>query len=117
MQVVAKIAAQHANAVDREARFPREAIDALREQGLLGIMVPIGLGGESATISDVAELCTILGRACSAASMVFAMHQIKMSSLVHHAGDANWLRAFMRRAASEQLLCGPVQPSAFLGVA
>ena len=86
MQAVARVAAQHADAVDREARFPREAVDALRQQDLLGIMVPLGLGGEGASISDIAELCAILGRACSAASMVFAMHQIKMSSLVHHAG-------------------------------
>lgn len=115
MQAVAKIAAQHADAVDREARFPREAIDALRQQGLLGIMVPRALGGEAATISDIAELCAILGRACSAASMVFAMHQIKMSSLVHHAGDATWLRAFMRRAAREQLLLASATTEAGIG--
>lgn len=115
MQAVANIAAQHADAVDREARFPREAVDALRQQGLLGIMVPVGLGGEDATISDIAELCAILGRACSAASMVFAMHQIKMSSLVHHAGDSAWLRAFMRRAAKRQLLLASATTEAGIG--
>ena len=115
MQAVAVIAAQHADAVDREARFPREAVDALRQQGLLGIMVPLGHGGEGATISDIAELCAILGRACSAASMVFAMHQIKMSSLVHHAGDSPWLRAFMRRAAARQLLLASATTEAGIG--
>jgi acyl-CoA dehydrogenase len=115
MQAVAKVAAQHADAVDREARFPREAVDALRQQGLLGIMVPHGLGGEAAGISDIAELCTILGRACSAAAMVFAMHQIKMSSLVHHSGEANWLRGFMRRAARDQLLLASATTEAGIG--
>ena len=62
MQVVAKIAAQHANAVDQEARFPREAIDALRHQGLLGIMVPRELGGEAATISNIAEQYFVVDR-------------------------------------------------------
>lgn len=115
MEAVADIAAQHADAVDREARFPREAVDALRRQGLLGIMVPVELGGEDATISDIAELCAVLGRACSAASMVFAMHQIKMSSLVHHAGDSPWLRAFMRRAARNQLLLASATTEAGIG--
>ena len=91
-------------AVDAAARFPREAVDAMIEDRLLGIQVPIALGGEGAGFAEIAELCSILGQACSASAMVFAMHHIKLSSLVEHGLDSAWHAGFMRRVASEQLL-------------
>src|SRR5262245_26201641 len=71
----AKIAAANADAVDREARFPHEAIAAVRSQRLLGIMVPHRLGGEGAAMSDVLDVCYALGRACASTAMIYAMHQ------------------------------------------
>ena len=55
-QAVAGVAAQTAVAVDREARFPHEALAAARTQHLLGILVPHELGGEGASLSDVVEV-------------------------------------------------------------
>ncbi|MBY3149857.1 acyl-CoA/acyl-ACP dehydrogenase, partial [Rhizobium laguerreae] len=81
---VAEIAAKHADTVDAEARFPREAVDAMKAERLLGIQVPRHFGGESASITEIAELCSMLGQACAASAMVFAMHHIKLSSLVEH---------------------------------
>lgn len=77
---VAAIASQHADAVDAEGRFPREAVDAMRAEKLLSIQIPADLGGEGASVTEIAELCSILGQACAASAMVFAMHQIKLSS-------------------------------------
>ena len=48
--------------VDRAARFPAEAFAALKEQKLLGILVPRAFGGEGASVRDVAEICHILGQ-------------------------------------------------------
>ncbi|PZM09662.1 acyl-CoA dehydrogenase family protein [Rhizobium tubonense] len=101
---VAAIAAEHADAVDAEARFPREAVDALRAEKLLSVQIPIALGGEGASITEIAELCSILGQACAASAMVFAMHQIKLSSLVEHGNGSEWHCDFMRRIARDQLL-------------
>lgn len=101
---VAAIAATCADAVDLEGRFPREAVTALKAERLLSIQIPAELGGESATITDIAALCTVLGQACSATAMIFAMHQIKLSSLVEHGEDSDWHRDFMRRIARDQLL-------------
>ena len=39
------VAGPAADSVDREARFPREAITALREEQLLSALVPKELGG------------------------------------------------------------------------
>ena len=101
---VAAVAGKYADAVDAESRFPREAVDAMRAERLLSIQIPAELGGEGASITEIAELCSILGQACAASAMVFAMHQIKLSSLVEHGGGSDWHREFMRRIAKEQLL-------------
>lgn len=112
---VAEVAAAHADAVDREGRFPREAVAAMREARLLGMMIPTHLGGEGADFAEIAQVCTVLGGACSAAGMVFAMHQIKVSSLVHHGVESDWHRAFMERLAEKQLLLGSATTEAGIG--
>jgi acyl-CoA dehydrogenase len=101
---VVAIAAKFADTVDFEGRFPREAVDAMKAERLLSIQIPRSLGGESATTTEIAELCSMLGQACAASAMVFAMHHIKLSSLVEHGADSQWHADFMRRIAAEQLL-------------
>jgi acyl-CoA dehydrogenase len=112
---VAEIASAHADAVDREGRFPREAVAAMRETRLLGMMIPTHLGGDGADFAEIAQVCTVLGGACSASGMVFAMHQIKVSSLVHHGLESDWHRGFMQRLAEKQLLLGSATTEAGIG--
>ena len=101
---VAEVAATEAEAVDREARFPRKAIDAARRERLLGAQIPIEFGGDGASISEVADMCYGLGRACASAGMIFAMHQTKIACLVRHGAGSGWHESLMRRVAAEQLL-------------
>jgi acyl-CoA dehydrogenase len=101
---VAGVAAAHAAAVDRESRFPQEAIDAVRAQKLLGIAVPREFGGEGLSTAEVADVCYALGRACASAAMIFAMHQTKVACLVRHGQGSAWHQHLLRRIASEQLL-------------
>jgi acyl-CoA dehydrogenase len=101
---VAEIAAHHAAEVDREARFPREALDMARRERLLGMMVPERLGGEGATTADVVDICYRLGRACSATAMIFAMHQVKVACLIRYGQGHGWHEDLLRRLCSEQLL-------------
>ncbi|KVK83887.1 acyl-CoA dehydrogenase [Burkholderia ubonensis] len=103
-QAVAQIAAQHADTVDREARCPHEAIEAMRARRLLGAMVPVRLGGASASLAAVASACSILGEACASAAMVFAMHQIQVACIVDHARDDDWHMQFMQRLVQHQWL-------------
>jgi acyl-CoA dehydrogenase len=103
-EVVAAVAAADAAGVDREARFPQEAIAAARSQRLLGIAVPHDLGGEGASISDVVDVCYTLGRACASTAMIYAMHQTKVALVVRHGRNSPWHERLLRRLASEQLL-------------
>lgn len=101
---VAAIAALHAEAVDRDGRFPEEALAALKSQRLLGAMVPIELGGEGAAIRALADIAYALGRACASSAMIFAMHQTKVACLIRHGRGDPWRDGLIRRIADEQLL-------------
>ena len=98
----------HADAVDREARFPAEAIHALRQAGAMGSLVPKELGGLGLTVSQVASQCQQLGQACASTAMIYAMHQIKVSCLVNHVLGQAWHREFVQRIARERLLLASI---------
>jgi len=101
---VASVAAAEAEDVDRAARFPKAAIDAARQQMLLGVQIPTEFGGYGASIFDITDMCYTLGRACASTAMIFAMHQTKVACLVRHGTGSDWHEALMRRVAAEQLL-------------
>jgi acyl-CoA dehydrogenase len=101
---VAAAAAAEAEVVDRDACFPQKAIDAAREQKLLGVQIPQEFGGTGASMSDIADMCYTLGRACSSTAMIFAMHQTKVACLIRHGSGSPYHETLMRRVASKQLL-------------
>jgi acyl-CoA dehydrogenase len=103
-RAAADIAKANAAAVDAEARFPGEAFAELRKQRLLGIQVPQSLDGEGATIAEIADVCYILGQACSSTALIYAMHQIKMACIVRHFKNDPAHERILRRIVAEQLL-------------
>jgi acyl-CoA dehydrogenase len=112
---VAAVAAAHAEAVDREGRFPAEAVAALREEGLLGAMIPRHLGGQGATMAQIVGQCQVLGRACSSTAMIYAMHQNQVACTVVHGLDDPWHREFARRIAGEPLLLASITSEVGIG--
>jgi acyl-CoA dehydrogenase len=101
---MAAVAASNADAVDRGAKFPTEAFRVAREQRLLDMLVPVELGGEGASVSDVVDACYVLGRVCASTAMIFAMHQIMVAILVRHARNSPWHNRLLRRLSADQLL-------------
>jgi len=101
---VAAVAADHAVAVDRDSRFPAEAIAAARSERLLGVAVPCELGGEGAGIAAVVDVCYALGRACASTAMIYAMHQASVACLARHGRTSAWHQLLLRRLCNEQLL-------------
>jgi acyl-CoA dehydrogenase len=67
-------------------------------------LVPADLGGGGATVSEVVDVCYVLGRSCASTAMIFAMHQIMVAILVRHARNSPWHRRLLRRLSTEQLL-------------
>jgi len=112
---VAAVAGKFADDVDKQGRFPAEAIAAMKAEGLLGMQVPVELGGMGASIAEVAEACSIVSQECSSSSMVLAMHHIKLSSLIAHGSGDGWHEGFMRRISGEQLLLASATTEAGIG--
>lgn len=110
-----QIAARFADVTDRDSRFPQETVTALREQRFLGMLVPRDYGGQGAQLDDVACVCAELAQGCASSAMIFAMHNIKLASVVSHGQDSPWHRQFMARIAAEQLLLASATTEAGIG--
>jgi acyl-CoA dehydrogenase len=90
--------------VDAAARFPREGIDALRDLQLLSAYVPEELGGMGLDIVQIGKICETLGHYCASTAMVFAMHQIQVACIVHHARGSVYFEDFLRQLVDKQYL-------------
>ncbi len=99
----AAVAAQHADEVDRDGRFPVEALAALKSAGLLSAGFPVELGGAGVGIRELSVVARALGGACSSTGMVFAMHQSQALILARHAAGTP-IEAHVRRIVAQQLL-------------
>ena len=98
------VVSQFATDVDKEARFPTESFNAFKENQLLSTYIPKDHGGDGLTLTEVAELCRILGSYCGSTAMIYAMHQIQVACIVQHAGESAYFDDFQKRIHTEQLL-------------
>lgn len=97
------VAAAHADDVDGRGRFPRETVAALADAKLLSCYVPVEEGGGGASLAEVAQSITAIGRECGSSAMVYAMHQSQAACLVLQGGTP-YLASVRRRLSDEQLL-------------
>lgn len=67
-------AADHAAEVDAEARFPDEAVKALRESGLLGLTLSPDVGGLGGGPQELVEVAGGLAGVCGSTAMIYLMH-------------------------------------------
>ncbi len=102
-EISAQVVAPAAGAVDQEARFPREAFDAIAADGLLSAFVPRAQGGRGASITELVAVTEQLAKSCSSTAMVYAMHQIQVACLVRH-GRSPALRQLTHELVDHQLL-------------
>ena len=99
-----EVIAPAAEAVDRDARFPAEAFEGLKKLRLLSAYIPPEFGGLGLDMTEIAGLCEALGRYCASTAMIFAMHQIQVACIVHHALGTAFFRDYAREIAREQRL-------------
>jgi acyl-CoA dehydrogenase len=114
-QIAKEVVQPKAAEVDREARFPSEALEALRAERLLGAAVPVELGGFGVGLRELADMCQTLGGSCASTGMVFAMHQIQLMCIVRHARDSQYFREYLRELAKRQLLIASVTSEVGIG--
>lgn len=114
-QAVLAIARQASTAVDEEGRFPAETFAALREHGLLGLLVPTAHDGPGGDLRQAAQHCQALSAACGSSGMILAMHHIQVACLVRHSAANGWHADFLRRVNAEQLLLASVTSEVGIG--
>jgi acyl-CoA dehydrogenase len=103
-RVAAEVARPAAPLVDKDARFPQEAFQALREEKLLSAAIPREFGGLGCSLPEVSAMCTELGRACASTATVFAMHQIQVACIARHGANVPFFADYLRQAAEHQWL-------------
>lgn len=113
--VAREFAAPHAHVVDQEARFPIEAINALKREKLLSAYVPVELGGAGAGLTELVDIVEILARECASTAMIFAMHQIQVITLVRHAAGNPWYVNYLRELVEHQYLIASVTSEVGVG--
>lgn len=98
------VAGPAAAAIDRESRFPQEAVAALGEHRLFAASV----GSEDAPAwgyGELVEAARLLGRRCASTGMVWAMHHSQAWVVARHRGDGPvWDDAIARLAEGTRLL-------------
>ncbi len=94
----------HAMEVDRDARFPRESFAALRQAKLLSAYVPRDYGGMGLNLLQIAKICEVLGQHCGSSAMIYAMHQIQVACIVHHAQQSTYFQDYLSQLVQQQRL-------------
>jgi acyl-CoA dehydrogenase len=109
-----QVAAEWADRVDAEARFPAETVAALRASGLLGALVPPDWGGPGASMREMVEAVVILAEHCGSSGLVLAMHQIQVASVVRH-GSASACELVLPGVLAGRLLLANANSEVGLG--
>ncbi|WP_245976218.1 Rv1679 family acyl-CoA dehydrogenase [Amycolatopsis palatopharyngis] len=74
LEPVLTVAREHARDVDAAARFPEEAVAALRDSGLLGLTLPRDVGGLGQGPHEFTEVVSALAAVCGSTAMIYLMH-------------------------------------------
>jgi acyl-CoA dehydrogenase len=107
-RIASEIATSHADDVDRNARFPAESVEALRELNVLSAGVPVSLGGFGCSLQQQGELCAAMAHGCSSSGMVLAMHLIEVACIARHGMESPYFVDVMKRIVSDQTLIASV---------
>ncbi|MCA9706253.1 MAG: acyl-CoA/acyl-ACP dehydrogenase [Myxococcales bacterium] len=73
-QIATDVIAKHAIAVDAEARFPGESMQALAEAGVLGVLSSPDVGGLGLGLGAASQAVRRVAQACGSTAMVLTMH-------------------------------------------
>jgi alkylation response protein AidB-like acyl-CoA dehydrogenase len=72
--IVRDVIAPAALRTDQEARYPRAALEALAEAGLLGLLSARDVGGLGQGLSEAAQVVQRIAQDCPSSAMVLTMH-------------------------------------------
>ncbi|MEP6759711.1 MAG: acyl-CoA dehydrogenase family protein [Actinomycetota bacterium] len=93
--IIANVIEPYAVSVDQDAKFPREALEAMGKTGLLGLVSAQEFGGRGGGIPEAADVIREIARHCGSTAMVVTMHYA--AALVIEAFGSETLRGQVAR--------------------
>src|SRR5713226_7628706 len=94
----------YAAEVDRDHRFPEEAVEAARHAGLMGVLIPREYGGAGLDAIAFALCIEELGQACASTAVIIDVHTSVGSEPILLFGTEEQKRQWLPRLASGELL-------------
>jgi alkylation response protein AidB-like acyl-CoA dehydrogenase len=86
-RVIDEVVAPRADEIDATGGFPREAIEALGKEGILGLSVSAALGGGGGGLGDAADVVRQLAEVCGSTAMVVLMHYAGTILIENHGSE------------------------------
>src|SRR5690242_5992394 len=80
-EIASAVLAPHAAENDKSGRFATEAIDALGNAGLLGLMLPADAGGSGLGPRTFAAVTATLAEADASVAMIYLMHMMGSAAI------------------------------------
>jgi alkylation response protein AidB-like acyl-CoA dehydrogenase len=80
-EIASRVLAPSAGQNDKAARFSTEAVESLGESGLLGLMLPVDVGGSGLGPRTFAAVTATLAEADASVAMVYLMHVLGTATI------------------------------------
>ncbi|TME67490.1 MAG: acyl-CoA dehydrogenase [Chloroflexi bacterium] len=94
----------HAAEVDRDHRFPEASVDAVKEAGLMGVLIPREYGGAGLDALAFAICIEELAQACASTAVIVDVHTSVGTEPILLFGDEAQKKHWLPRLASGELL-------------
>ena len=80
-EIAGRVLAPHAAENDKTGRFPTEAINSLGDAGLLGLMLPVDVGGSGLGPRAFAAVTATLAESDASVAMIYLMHMMGSAAI------------------------------------
>ncbi len=74
----------HTQKADEEGMFPIESLNALKQHGYMGLLVPKEYGGEGLGLKEHVAILEILAQSCATTALAYMMHNVSTMCIVLH---------------------------------
>jgi alkylation response protein AidB-like acyl-CoA dehydrogenase len=78
------ILAKYADECDRENRFPKESLEAIKEHRLQALLIPKDYGGWGLTFYEYQKCLSFMAQYCASTASAFNMHNIVVGSVSNY---------------------------------
>jgi len=106
--IATNTAQKNADSVDREARFPKETFDELKNAKLLSAPLSKEDGGIGAGLQELGLLCSSLAAKCGSSGLILAMHYVQVECIKRNTNGSSWFKEYLGELSSNQYLLSSI---------